>query len=437
MKVSKFNHIHSMRDKMIFYNSKTGALATVDDDFMRVLHSIESGTFQGNDFSSDLLSDMKYSGAIIDDDADELKEIEFISNIQKYDSSSLYITILPTLDCNCRCSYCYEKREKGIISLELQSAILEFIKEHKKIKSLYVVWYGGEPLLAKDVIYKLSIQIKEYCRENHIFYSSSMLTNLTLMTESDCIFFKECSINKLQVTLDGSRSIHNKTRIEPHSEDSYGKIIKNLNILLSNNNSINIDLRINLNKNNISDLDILFTELSENLLRTNNLHIYPGKITNYPSICKSIESSCISDEDWSNTELLFFEKCIKYGFKDNVGSFVILKPRFLSCGAEQRNFVVIDAKGYLYKCLVHVGNLCKSYGMITDTCTDNTKSIEWTTETSLNFDKCRSCSRLPICMGGCKDTRFYSNTPACVCSEKELLSKIEFYMDNYGEENNR
>lgn len=432
MKISRFNYVFSVKGKRIFYNSKTGALATVDEDFMRVLDAIESGSFIENDFASDLLSNMRYSGAIVDDNIDELKEIEFISNIQKFDSSALYITIVPTLDCNCRCSYCYENRERGIISSDLQSAILEFIKKHKKIKSLYVVWYGGEPLLARDVIRKLSTQIKEYCNANQIIYSSSMLTNLTLMNENDCEFFKECSINKFQVTLDGSRKVHNRTRIEPHSIDSYGKIIKNLNTLLSNN--FNIDLRINLNKNNISDLDDLFAELSGNLLKTDNLHIYPGKITMYSNVCKSIESACISDEDWSNTELLFFEKSIQYGFKDNVGSFIILKPRFLSCGAEQRNSVVIDSKGYLYKCLVHVGNREKSYGMVTDDCTDNAKSIEWIIESPLSFGKCRSCSRLPICMGGCKDERFYSKNPACVCSEKELLSKIEFFMDNYGGE---
>ena len=430
MKISRFNYIFSVKDKRFFYNSKTGALAAVEDDFMRVLDAIESGSFIENDFASDLLSDMRFSGAIIDDDVDELKEIEFTSNAQKFDSSVLYITILPTLDCNCRCSYCYEKREKGIISLELQSAILEFIKKHKKIKFLYVVWYGGEPLLARDVIHELSAQIKEYCNENQIMYQSSMLTNLTLMNENDCEFFKECSINKFQITLDGSRKVHNSTRIEPNSTDSYGKIIKNLNTLLSNN--IKIDLRINLNRNNISDLDILFADLSDNLLKTDKLRIYPGKITVYSNVCKSIASSCISDEDWSNTELLFFEKCIQYGFKDHIGSSIMLKPHFLSCAAEQRNSVVVDSKGYLYKCLAHVGNINKSYGKITDACVDNAKSIEWTIESSLNFGKCRSCSRLPICMGGCKDKRFYSKNPDCLCSEKDLLRKIEFFIDNYG-----
>lgn len=54
MKISRFNYVFSVKGKRIFYNSKTGALATVDEDFMRVLDAIESGSFIENDFASDL-----------------------------------------------------------------------------------------------------------------------------------------------------------------------------------------------------------------------------------------------------------------------------------------------------------------------------------------------------------------------------------------------
>ncbi len=271
MKVSRYNFIHTKNDITVFYNSRTGALATVDSEFMKVIKAIEDGSFIEDEYSPVLISQMKYAGAIIDDEINELKEIEFISNSQKYESSALYLTIAPTLNCNCRCKYCYEKREKNELSLELQEAILKFIQHYTKIKTLEVVWYGGEPLLTKSIVWSISEKIMEHCLNNDISYSASMISNLTLMTEDDCVLFKKFSINKFQATLDGSRDTHNKIRVEPNSTDSYGKILKNINLLLSNN--INVDIRVNLDRNNITDLDSLFEELRTSLLNSPHLHI--------------------------------------------------------------------------------------------------------------------------------------------------------------------
>lgn len=240
MKVSRYNFIHTKKDITVFYNSKTGALATVDSDFVKVINAIKEGVFVENEYSPILISQMKYAEAIIDDEIDELKEVEFISNSQKYDSLILYLTIAPTLNCNCRCKYCYEKRERNELSLELQEAILRFIQQYTKIKTLELVWYGGEPLLTKSIVWSMSEKIMEYCLNNNISYSASMISNLTLMSEDDCALFKKFSINKFQATLDGSREVHNRTRIEPNSTDSYGKILKNINLLLRNNISVEL-----------------------------------------------------------------------------------------------------------------------------------------------------------------------------------------------------
>lgn len=431
MKVSRYNFIHTKKDITVFYNSKTGALATVDSDFVKVINAIKEGNFTENEYSPILISQMKYAGAIIDDEIDELKEVEFISNSQKYDSSILYLTIAPTLNCNCRCKYCYEKRERNELSLELQEAILRFIQQYTKIKTLELVWYGGEPLLTKSIVWSMSEKIMEYCLNNNISYSASMISNLTLMSEDDCALFKKFSINKFQATLDGSREVHNRTRIEPNSTDSYGKILKNINLLLRNN--ISVDLRVNLDKNNIADLDSLFEDLRIHLLNSQYLHIYPGRIANYSKVCNSIESSCLSDNEWDCAELQFFEKCIKYGFKEAIKPFIIDKTRFLSCGADQKNFVIVDSKGYLYKCMLHVGNVDKAYGKVTDDVMDTTKSIEWLMESPFSFNKCKSCDKLPICMGGCKEILFNTKQPACPCRGEYFLEKIDFYMLNYAE----
>ncbi len=82
--------------------------------------------------------------------------------------------------------------------------------------------------------------------------------------------------------------------------------------------------------------------------------------------------------------------------------------------------------------MLHVGNVDKAYGKVTDDVTDTSESIKWIMESPFGFDKCKTCDKLPICMGGCKEIRFNTKEPACPHkSESYFLEKIDFYMLNY------
>ena len=66
-----------------------------------------------------------------------------------------------TSRCNLNCSYCYEKKmntDFGIISDECADAVIRFISE-RGIASI-VYFFGGEPLLGKEIIKKLRREIK-------------------------------------------------------------------------------------------------------------------------------------------------------------------------------------------------------------------------------------------------------------------------------------
>ena len=313
VKISKYNFLKNYDDVTIFFNSKTCALAVVDENFLKILNDIEVGNYDKTNYDSQLIKDMKFSGCIVEDDIDEVERLEFFRNVSKYDMTSLGLTIAPTLDCNFRCKYCYEKHPKGIMNEETQKKLIEFAEQRLTLaKSLSVTWYGGEPLLAKDVVYNLSEKFIELCQRLGISYDAFMVTNASLMTDEDVENFKKYKINGVQITIDGPKEIHDKRRLHIKNESTFDKLIDRVNVLL--NNDLNVIVRINIDKENINRVEELLDSLKARIDKHSKLKIDFGHVTAFTEICKSIESDCYNNEQYADIMLPLYAKVNDYGF---------------------------------------------------------------------------------------------------------------------------
>ena len=160
MKESRFNLFYPARsnpNKILAYNSKSNALATINkDDFDRFKKCSQKGVY---DLDEEFLENLKRGNFLIEDDVDELDVLRYQQQSTRYNSSYLGLTIAPTLGCNFRCVYCYEKEHDDIHFMreDVQKDLLRLIEEKcKKLDLLSVAWYGGEPLLAFDLVKSLS-----------------------------------------------------------------------------------------------------------------------------------------------------------------------------------------------------------------------------------------------------------------------------------------
>ncbi len=118
--------------------------------------------------------DLKKGGFILENDINELELLKLVRLQGQYNSSSLGLTLAPTLGCNFNCVYCYEEDHNNFTKMsdEVQDSILKLIKgKGKALNSLNITWYGGEPLLAIDIVQSLSKKIVEYYIGNYIHYS--------------------------------------------------------------------------------------------------------------------------------------------------------------------------------------------------------------------------------------------------------------------------
>lgn len=146
---------------------------------------------------------------------------------------TLQLILLVHEDCNFRCTYCYEKFEKGAMSKEIAESIIRFIEKdvtenREKYDKIQLFWFGGEPLLNLKIIEFLSNKILQIAEENDLEYSSDITTNGYLLNSRVFQRLVSLKINSFQITIDGTQEYHDKQRVLKNGQGTYTRIIKNL-----------------------------------------------------------------------------------------------------------------------------------------------------------------------------------------------------------------
>lgn len=435
MKLSKYNFLKKYNDgSVIFFNAMTCALAIVDDDFLRAYEEVEKGIFDKRSISGKLFSDMCTSGAILNDDVDEMELIRYYRNLGKYNRNTLSLTIAPTLDCNFRCPYCFENHNHGIMSDEVQDALISFIlKRITGLHNLQITWYGGEPLIAKRTIYALSEKIINICVENNVEYSAFIITNSSFMKPEDIDKFKAYNIKGAQITIDGPKEVHDSRRVNVTGESTFDLMINNVNMLL--NNDLDVIVRINIDRDNIETVEELLNILKSKVLRYDRMKLDFGKVSQFTEICKSVESSCFDNEQYAELLLPLYAKAFELGFTINRMN-VYPSLHFNFCCSDYVNAFVIDVDGYMYKCWNHVG--CKESSvssLLDDTDIVTSNLLKWINWNPIDWEKCSKCNILPICMGGCPDEAMNRNNgPVCDAIKYNLDKVLDYYYYNLKDE---
>src|SRR5262245_50079579 len=94
-------------------------------------------------------------------------------------NDSLHLILLPTEQCNFRCTYCYEDFSIGSMSSDTIQGIKRLIDSRLDgLRALSVSWFGGEPLLARAVIEDISEHIVRATADRpNLHYEGDVTTN--------------------------------------------------------------------------------------------------------------------------------------------------------------------------------------------------------------------------------------------------------------------
>ncbi len=395
----------------------TGAIDVVNEDIATKL--IQHDNINEDIFSPTTLQILEKRGYITVKSQKE--EYDYVMRIahalhKKYEILYKTFTWIITYNCNFRCPYCFENRvfkdSTKSISFTQEMADKTFkamnkIESRMQLQSNIITLYGGEPLLKenKEIITYI---VNEGKKKGYKFYAVTNGYDLEYFVDllaSDLIY-------KIQITIDGTKEFHNQKRKHFENQNSFDKILSNIQLILSLNLDVKIMIRVNIDNKNLDD----FVELKKYLKQT--LHSNYENLSVYSALISDNDS--ISDQEKDNLNILstkdYIHKHIERGSISSCNGYNAIYKKIYNAIVNQKTIplrstycssqaggYVFSPLGEIYPCWEVVGNKNYQIGRLSN------NSIEWNDEElnkwrshDISTSTCKYCKYALICGGGCQ-----------------------------------
>ena len=155
------------------------------------------------------------------------------------------LILFPTEQCNFRCVYCYEDFEIGKMPNWLVEATKTLIlNKIPTLEYLSLSWFGGEPLLAKDILFDIAEYSLSLAEQYGCKLSGDLTTNGLLLDIKTLTRLVELKQNSFQISIDGDKESHDKTRLTRSGRGSFDKIWARLQDAANTDLGFAITLRV-------------------------------------------------------------------------------------------------------------------------------------------------------------------------------------------------
>lgn len=400
MRESRYNIWVERADSRYVFNAISGSLLRIPSHQYTAYREFLSG--DGPDISPSLLANLIAGSMLVADDADEILSLERRYRNSRDDDSHFALTIVTSLGCNFDCPYCFEAKHPSIVDDEVRELILKLVDDQvQRVQTFRVTWFGGEPLVGKVPLLRLSDEFIARCDAHGVTYDANIITNGYLLDEQTCAQLRDRRVTVAQVGLDGPPETHNSMRPLAGGKASFEGILANLRHAVD---YFSVSVRVNIDASNIDSVEELFRILADEGL-AGRLVVYPGHIVGIRANLLAPSASyqgCFTGPEFAQAERRFLELAGQYG----LASPRLPRPVGAPCTAVRKNELVVGSRGELYKCWDSVGDAKEVIGHIRDYRNLNGRLAKWLTYDPFANAECRECIALPACMGGCAHHAF-------------------------------
>lgn len=174
----------------------------------------------------------------------------------------LHLIILPTEACNFRCVYCYESFRLKRMEPSIVSGLKKLLDARAPTLGwLTLSWFGGEPLLAPDIMEDVLTDVARLRREHpSLGFSSDATTNASLLTLPLLERLVGLGVTDYQVTFDGPRRLHDRKRVRPGGAPTFDRIWSNLAACRASRADFHIQVRLHVDTENAEAMPEFFDE---------------------------------------------------------------------------------------------------------------------------------------------------------------------------------
>jgi uncharacterized protein len=366
---------------------------------------------------------------LIPRDQDELALLKFRYFRNLFANNALSLIVLPTLRCNFSCPYCFEVKNPITMSTEVEQALVGCVETMiKNMRHLSVAWFGGEPLLAKDTILRLSDHFQRLCSAEGVTYRSSLTTNGFFLDRRFQERLASLSIGMVQITMDGDEEAHNKSKRLINGKGSFGQVYENIIAFCEESNNCLLRLRLNCGDENYTGVEKLLGIFPPKVRARVPMYfrwIWPNEATGYQHFARTARGKTPYLGLWH-----LYRTARALGW-------LTMNPLSLMfdgyCEADRMNHFQIGPDGNVFVC-THTFRASEAIGSILD----RTGLIrfdamngyaQWYAANPFHDPKCTECVLLPVCLGGCRKNRV-NGRPYCT----DVAERLELYTQDLIEE---
>lgn len=275
------------------------------------------------------------------------------------DSRLFELILLPTEQCNFRCTYCYEDFQIGKMSREVREGVKNLIASRAdSLQLLNLSWFGGEPLAALDVLTEIAEFAMQQGDQHRFPVVGGLTTNGYLLSEKVLATLGELNHRSFQITLDGDREQHNKTRIKANGSGTFDRIWRNLELIRDFGSDFNVTLRIHVSRAGLEGVRRLLDQVQAAFGSSRRFSIHFHRISDLGGPGgKSVEPL-----GWSEYKTILDDLTGRTEVQSS--SEVKLSEEGEICYAAKPNSLLVRADGRVGKCTVALNDPRNDVGVL-------------------------------------------------------------------------
>jgi len=326
--------------------------------------------------------------------------------------------------CNLACEYCFVRAwDKQLMSFEIGKAAIDFLLANcGPRRNLDIDFFGGEPLLAWDVIKQLVTYARSREEETGKHFRFTLTTNGVLIND-DVIDFCNREMANVVLSLDGRKDTHDRLRKTHDGRGCYDMVVPNFQRLVQVRDSKGYYIRGTFTHHNTDfSQDILhMAELGFRELSLEPVVPHDFSADDLQRVLHEYEALALN---MAHSDYSF------YHYTLNLQHGPCYYKRTAGCGVGTEYLAVTPA-GEFYPCHQFVGNADFVMGNVREGITRPDLRDEFAACTLHAKAECRTCWAKYFCAGGCPANAYHASgsihgiyEDGCVLFRKRLECAI-------------
>ena len=408
----------------------TGALDVIGDELNGILRDKMRGAdphdiwFETGVLPENIEAQWLDRGYLTNDShQDEKARLKLLAEVlHEYHSATTSIVIVPDMDCNYRCFYCFEKHlhADGVSKPALEPEEVEWIfkaidqiGDGKTVQKV-ITLFGGEPLNAKNKAVVERIVDRGLARGD-CFHAVTNGHDL----DAYLPLLGKNGIATVQITMDGPQPVHDRRRVPIDGSSSYRRLIANIRKALTETD-VGIGIRMNVDGTNLDDFGALVDAFDrEGWMKSDRFSVVAATLYQRDKDGGIAPARELSSLVFGLRKYADRYSNIALGSAQSTGgdmvyaSLMYAQPHKLKsahCGAAAGMFIFTPG-GKIYSCWEAVGTKHGEIGSYdaAGMTLDPVKSAEWFGRDAALIPECLDCRYCLICSGGCPQYAMHNN----------------------------